>query len=308
MRQSEASAGRRHWKADLETVLVHSPLQTAFRLASRQRLCVLAYHGIADAEAFARQLDWLSRHATPVSLAEARRALLEGGRLPPHAVLLTFDDGERSILEVAAPLLKERGIPAVAYVVGGLVGTDAPFWWTEVEALAARGAVAEASSADLVRRLKTVPDAERRRVIADLRARVTSPVRAEQLNGEELRKLELDGISIGNHSLTHPCLDRCEEAVIRHEVEESHRRLTDLLGHPPESFAYPNGNWDERAKRAVRDAGYDLAFAFDHRLVARSADPLVVARVRIDSTASVDRLRILASGLHPWLLRLRGRA
>lgn len=289
-----------------ETLLSRSPLQTAALRWTRRRLRVLAYHAVPDPKPFAAQLDWLCANASPVSLGAATEALLHGRTLPDRAVLLTFDDGDRSVFDAAAPELRERGIPAVAYVVAGVVDTDTPLWWTEVEHLV-RVTALSVTPTTQVRRLKWLPDTERRRTIDDLRARTGSRLRTPQLTSDELRKLEIDDIAVGNHSLTHPCLDRCGDEVIRDEVRTSHELLSGMLGHPPASFAYPNGNWDARVKAEVRRAGYSVAFAFDHRLVAPSPDPLSVSRVRVDSAARVDRFRILVSGLHPAIHALRGR-
>lgn len=286
-----------------EAVLARSPARPASSWFARTKLCVLAYHDVVDAGRFAAQLDWLGEHTTPVALSDARAALIDGRPLPHHPVLLTFDDGDRSVLEVAAPLLNERAIPAVAFVVAGLVDTDIPFWWREVEALVPR-----AEATDLIRRLKRLPDEARRAAIGRLRADAAAPVRTPQLSSDELRKLEIDGIAVGNHSLTHPCLDNCAADVLRAEVQEAHRSLTEALGHPPDAFAYPNGNWDGRVRDEVARAGYGLAFAFDHRLSRLPApDPLTVSRVRVDAAASLDRFAVLVSGLHSALHRLRRR-
>ncbi|HET7325947.1 MAG TPA: polysaccharide deacetylase family protein [Nocardioidaceae bacterium] len=285
-----------------EAALARSPLQGIAGQVSRRRLCVLAYHGVSDADRFTAHLDWLCGHTNPVALSDVRAAMRDGRPLPPHAVLVTFDDGERSVLEVGAPLLRERGIPGVAFVVAGVVDTDTPFWWTEVEALAPAH---EATA--LVRRFKRLPDSERREAVRRLRAQADQPVRTSQLTSDELRKLELDGIAIGNHSLSHPCLDNCTDDVLRAEVQDAHERLTEMLGHQPDAFAYPNGNWDSRVRSEVSAAGYDLAFAFDHRLSPVPApDPLVISRVRVDATASLERFRILVSGLHSGIHRMRG--
>ncbi len=273
-----------------------------------RRLCVLAYHGVPDGCRFAAQLDWLAANRQPISLGQARSAILHDSALPPRAVLLTFDDGDRSLVEVGLPLLRERGIPGVAFVVAGLVDTEQPFWWMEVEELSLAGASSE-PLADLVRRLKSVSDVERRHTIERMRAFVGKTGRTAQLTSEELRQLESDGVAVGNHSLTHPCLDKCDDAVLKVEVHRAHERLTQILGHPPGAFAYPNGNWDARVRETVAAAGYDLSFAFDHRIAALPVhDPLTVSRVRVDTAASLDRFRIRVSGLHPLLHHVRGRS
>jgi peptidoglycan/xylan/chitin deacetylase (PgdA/CDA1 family) len=294
----------------LERVLARSPAQTLFRMRAASRLAVLAYHGIRDATRFKAHLDELRRTAVPVSLDDVLSALCHGVTLPRRAVLVTFDDGDRTVLDIAAPELYSRGIPAVAFVVPGLLDGDTPYWWMEAEELARFGGrTAVAPAQGLVTALKSVPDVDRMRALDELRSTASRGAnRHRQLLTKELPLLEAAGVAVGNHTLTHPCLDRCESAVITWEVTEAHRRLTDALGHEPRAFAYPNGNWDERVRAAVAAHGYRVAFLFDHALSAMPAvDPLRISRVRIDADASVDRLRILLSGLQPALLRASSR-
>jgi len=300
--------GAPRWTRRAETVLARGPLPAMGLRWSPHRLRVLAYHEVSDAAAFADQLGWLSAHTTPVTVDEVVAAVVDQDPLPDRAVLVTFDDGHRSVLEVAAPLLRERGIPAVAFVVAGVLDTDRPLWWTEVRELALRSGQSQEAAAALVRRLKKVSDRERLRALADLRATAGAASPTPQLASDELRKLELDGIAVGNHSWSHPCLDRCERSVIRHEVRASHELLTGALGHPPTTFAYPNGNSDGRVKETVADAGYRVAFGFDHRLVSRRPDPGAVSRIRVDTAAPLDRFRLRVSGVHPTIHAFRGGA
>lgn len=63
---------------------------------------------------FAVQLTWLDRHGfTAVTLSDVWRNWHERGRLPKRPVVLTFDDGYRSVAVNALPLLAARGWPAV---------------------------------------------------------------------------------------------------------------------------------------------------------------------------------------------------
>lgn len=288
----------------VQGALARSPAQVALRLANRRRLGVLAYHAVTDAAAFARQLDWLQEHASVIGLDALLRWRTDP--LPRHPVLLTFDDGDRSVLDVAAPLLHERGLPAVAFVVAGLVDTDEPFWWVEVAQLGRRLGHPAVELRRAVLRLKQVPDQQRRQALADLRRRA-GRLRTPQLTSEELRRLEASGVRVGNHSWSHACLDRCDDRSLRHEVQAAHRRLEEVLGHRPVAFAYPNGNHDERVVRCVRAAGYEVGFIFDHRLAEPTGDLLLTSRIRLDADAGIDRLRIMVSGLHPAIHRMRGR-
>jgi len=95
----------------------------------RQRLLILAYHGIAmtdehlwngsqymPAELFRRRLEQLRRSRSVVlPLDEAIKRLYEND-LPDKSVALTFDDGTSDFYQQAFPLLKEFQFPATLYL------------------------------------------------------------------------------------------------------------------------------------------------------------------------------------------------
>ncbi len=154
--------------------------------------------------------------------------------------------------------------------------------------------------------LVTLPDGERRRFLS-LRATLppeAAPVRCRQLRSEDLLRLEHDGVAIGNHTMTHPNLTRCDCDTVAWEIGEAHRRLTGILGHEPAAFSYPNDDWDSRTNDELATLGYQLGFAYDHALSAVPPDaPLRVSRVRGEASQSVDRLAIGLTGLHPLVWR-----
>ena len=226
----------------------------------------------------------------PVSVDDVVDAVAGRRPLPERAVLVTFDDGRPSVLDVGLPVLEERGIPAVVHVVAGLLDTDAPLWTHEVVALwEANGRVDWLPAPDgraLVRELKRRPDRDRLRAMDEppCGGRCPGPRRRE-LRRDDLRRMERSGVAVGNHSLTHPCLNRCGEEKIRAEVQESHRCLTEILGHEPRCFAYPDGNSDGRVVDVDGRGGYELAFLFDHRLTAIPVpDPRRVSRAGSTTT------------------------
>lgn len=297
----------------LDALLRHSPVQSFFRARAARRLAVLAYHEIDDPRSFAAQMERLLRVATPVSLDDVERAVAGELPLPPRSALVTFDDGDRSIVTEGLPVLARLGIPAAAFVVTGLVGTDQPFWWREARFLARHGGTARSlppggSPDAVVRRLKALPDPDRRRSLAEMRVSASRRApRQEQLSVEDLCTLRGAGVRIGNHTLGHPCLDRCDDATVRTEIVEAHRGLERWLGEPPTAFAYPNGNLDLRADRILRELGYRLGFLFDHRQEALAPrEPLRISRLRLNAGTSLHRFDTVLSGLHPAVHRLRG--
>jgi peptidoglycan/xylan/chitin deacetylase (PgdA/CDA1 family)/GT2 family glycosyltransferase len=146
------AAGRvRAGKLDFHTYRLFFGLQTMeFQRGYRQaekaagrdevvsggEVVVLGYHAIADLagegvtseygvppELFAAQLDGLrSAGWSFIDLDRLRAGLRGEGSLPDRAILLTFDDGYESVLAAGAPVLRDRGIPAVLFALTGKLG------------------------------------------------------------------------------------------------------------------------------------------------------------------------------------------
>ncbi|MFD8704955.1 polysaccharide deacetylase family protein [Kitasatospora sp. NPDC059648] len=290
-----------------------APVQPLFRARAAQRLAVLAYHGVTDHRSFGAQLDRLRRLATPVSLEAVLQAVTERRPLPPRSVLVTFDDADRSVLTHALPALDARGIPATAFVISELIGTERPFWWHEADFLARHGGRARSLDcghpSQLLPRLKAMPDPDRRRSLHELRISADRrPPRQEQLTPADLLALRDGGVAIGNHTQGHPCLGRCDDATVRTEITGAHEALTHWLGEPPIAFAYPDGGHDPRAETVLQELGYRLGFLSDHRLGPRlPTHPLQISRLQVDSTTSTRRFDTILSGLEPAYRRWRRR-
>lgn len=300
--------------SSVDRVLASSPLQGAALLVSRAHLAVLAYHSVPQADPFGRQLDYVQRRFNPVDLELVILAIDGVADLPEHAALITFDDGDRTILDIAGPMLSERGIPAVVFIVTGVLDSQTPFWWDEALQLSRTGGTLGGrpapDEAELLRNLKAAPDTDRLAALEELRSTASSTsTQRRQLRSEELSALEEMGIEVANHTASHPCLPRCSPDKVVTEIREAHRSLNSILGHPPRAFAYPNGDCDLRAEALLGELGYRCAFLFDHRLTdLRKAHPLRLSRLRVDAAGSIERFRTVVSGLHPTIHRLRGRS
>ncbi|WP_258224052.1 polysaccharide deacetylase family protein, partial [Stenotrophomonas sp. HMWF003] len=113
-------------------VPAHAQPQPALLDSADNGLLVLSYHDIRDDVAttsdldayavstqnFAAHLDWLSAHGYhPVSLSQLITASQGGTPLPPKPVLLTFDDGLRSVYSKVFPLLRAYNYPALVAVI-----------------------------------------------------------------------------------------------------------------------------------------------------------------------------------------------
>ena len=83
------------------------------------------YHLVLPLDAFEWQMAYLARHRQVVPLES-----IVGGHVPsgPPAVAITFDDGFRSVLTHAAPILRRYGFPATLFVpttwIGNVMGWE----------------------------------------------------------------------------------------------------------------------------------------------------------------------------------------
>jgi len=123
----------------------------SFQIQSR-RLAILGYHKVGEPpggwatwsyvskEKFEGDLHFLRDHGWQVIDASTLLAGLDDqDTLPPNAALITFDDGYRSNLEVAVPVLRRFGYPAVIFVptqfIGGYNAFDADIQYEPHEAI-----------------------------------------------------------------------------------------------------------------------------------------------------------------------------
>jgi peptidoglycan/xylan/chitin deacetylase (PgdA/CDA1 family) len=100
------------------------------------RLAILSYHKIGPPSpggwatwfyvpeaTFAGHLAYLRETGwTVIDLATLLAGLEDATRLPERAALLTFDDGYRSIVDVALPWLQRFGYPGVVFVPTAFIG------------------------------------------------------------------------------------------------------------------------------------------------------------------------------------------
>ncbi|WP_100658527.1 polysaccharide deacetylase family protein [Alteromonas flava] len=141
--------------ASVFKVLVTLVFAGAFSLAHAQTAhsgtsaVILLYHHVAEdtpastsitPKRFATHLEYLSKHHTVIDLQTAVTAMRGNGRLPDNAVVITFDDGYRNILENAHPILKRYKMPYTIFVNPGVVGVQAGHLsWEEMAQMADEG-------------------------------------------------------------------------------------------------------------------------------------------------------------------------
>ena len=305
-------------------------------------LRVLTYHRIANLRDsltlnprmisatpanFMRQMHHLVKHYQIVSMADIIEAATNGRRLPPQAVLITFDDAYTDFGEFAWPILKRFRLPVTLFVPTGYPDRpDRSFWWDRLYCAFAYTAKTELKTSPIgnlpltdvekrrqsLKRLqnfvKTIPHAEAMRLVDEICAKLDyHPVAQKSvLSWKELRRLANEGVTLGAHTRTHPIMTQLSPEEISAEISQSQIDLQREIGEALPIFCYPSGCHDQTVVDILRAKGFKVAFTTeDGQNDLRSVDFLRLRRTNLTRRTSMPifRLRLLRLGAYLDTLR-----
>jgi peptidoglycan/xylan/chitin deacetylase (PgdA/CDA1 family) len=294
------------------------------------RLVVLFYHRVLaapdpmlptepDARIFDAQMRALGGMFNVLPMDEAIARLTEG-RLPPRAACITFDDGYRDNLQIAAPILARHGMTATFFVASGFLDGGRMFNDTVRESVRrlptgehdlswlnlGRRQVDDSASRmslfmDAVAAIKYL-DPDARDAAGDrLAALADAPLPDDlMMTSDEVRALQRSGMEVGGHTLTHPILSRIGDDEARRQIDGNRAVLASLLERPPRFFAYPNGvpqrDYAARHVAMARDAGYQAAVSTARGTCTHDSDLFQLPRFAPWHSRATDyRLSLLKS-------------
>ncbi len=222
---------------------------------------------------------WLKKHGyTFISVHDILDISNGQKAFPKGAVLVTLDDGwetnKGNVVEVANALK----FPVSLFITTNPMETGEPFWWSYVK---------EANRLRLtkypVSYFKNISNIERLKFINEIKTKVS--LKREAINPNDLIEIAKSKyITIGSHTVTHPILNMCNDEESSFEINESKRRLENILETKVESFAYPNGDFSLREIKFLKKAGYEIAF---------STHPAYITIANIYDNYTLPRFEIL---------------
>ena len=268
------------------------------RLRNRDALTVIMYHRvlsptdprwatcdpdytISDA-LFASTVRFFKRHYNIVSIDDVLTAHAGRQRLPPRALLITFDDGWKDNVDYALPILQRENAPALLFTVADAVNRNEPFFQ---EQLIAAWRMQRLSNDDLHEMAASAdaPDTHRsneglsllRILIAALemlspqrRANILSPYAMQlaestrhMVTADELKQLRAGAIAVGLHGKTHTPMTRAVD--VDAELGEARNVVAQLLNVDKaqlNTLSFPHGRWTPEILDRARRLGYSLLF------------------------------------------------
>ncbi len=287
------------------------------------RLLILCWHNIDPTPAFPapaghgrqgfeRQLKFLARFTTVIRLSTALDLIERDEPLPPRAVVLTFDDGYRDMLDVAVPTLARTGLPATFFLVPSFLSGRIRAWWedlaaafdrTDADELTWNGVRHDLGTPTARRQvhdrllapLKRLDHAAREDAVHQLAGLLTpgepAPAGEHFLDWDGARALVSAGHEVGSHSARHVILSRETVQVQAVELADSRAELQSGLGVRVDTVAYPNGtgeDYDDTTLHIARETGYRCALTTRLGLAQRDHSPYEMRRVVIGPTTNAS--------------------
>ncbi len=250
----------------------------------------------------------------------------EGKPLPPGPpfFFLTFDDGLQEIASVVAPLLLERGLPAVFFINTAFTDNRQLFYRYQVSLIIDKVRQAETSetggksvsgahngkmaSKKLIPYLKslTYDDQEIIRQLASTwQVDIDRYLYTHQpyLTSEQVVLLHKQGFLIGSHSHDHPPFGRLTLAEMRDQVGKSFGFL-EALGIRERIFAFPFSD-DQVSSAFIRSLQQDfgVSLSFGTAGLKKEMFPFHFQRIAMENSDLHSAREILRAGFLAYRIR-----
>ncbi|GAB3002563.1 hypothetical protein GCM10010960_05240 [Arenimonas maotaiensis] len=262
------------------------------------KVTLINYHN-PSTKTFSEHLAYFSKEYSIISLDRLYEALRSGNfsNLPAKPMVITIDDGHAGNA-VLADCIRRFQVPVTIYLVSGIIDTDKKFWFKHPGLNFAE-----------LQRLKRLPNSERLRSLESFEISKNDK-NYENHDRHALSYAEIDmlgraGVSFASHTVSHPILTQCDAETLREELFGSRHALETSLGCKILHFAYPNGDWNEEVKDAVRSAGYSTARTIRPGFISAHSDPLALPNLGVSDDASLNKAILQASGLWYLLKKVR---
>ena len=313
-------------------------LSSLYAKAQRESIAtILMYHSVPTpdesrwidpynslpAEAFDRQMRFLSRHRHVISIDELIQKLSRQEKLERGTVVITFDDGYRDNLTVAAPILAKYNLPATIYLATGYIESGQNQWAdTLYAAFRARSrsnlALAqwhstfenwnlshknqlEAAHSALVMYLIQADVTQREALLTEIDAQLAPIAYPPRLtmNWAEAEALnaQYPNITLGVHTSNHLDLSTHSDKT-KEEMTTSIEQMVGALGIKPQHLAFPYNRYCKQAQTDVKAAKLASAVIAASDPVVRS-DTCPYALPRLEAPKSMIMLKSWTNGGFP---------
>lgn len=250
----------------LVLILILQPIQAEQKNPSYQdQVAVLMYHHIHDTDQssgtvtpqlFEDHIRYLKDKGYHfISLTEFK-AFMKGATVPSNAVLVTFDDGYKSVYENAYPILKKYEVPAVSFIITETLDDPESSYIPPMSQDELYQMTHETNLMDI----QSHTHASHRKLDNNQAALVGR----ETADGKEETK------------------EQYEQRIL-HDGKTSIEHLSKIYERPVDTIAYPYGIISTEGTQLLKESGFQYGFTIIPQMATRDADPMQIPRMNAGS-------------------------
>lgn len=289
--------------------------------ALSSKAVILRYHSIKDENllhndsigetiihtttVFDNQMLYIAENCNVLSLDRFYNYLSSQKKLPPNTVVVTFDDGFKDNIEVAAPVLNKYKIPATFYITVDSVKNEKLPWFSVIRSGFLNTLVTSWIDKNENKKYILENYSDRKKAMTRAGQSCAKLSGSEQdifleslfceleiqnifnapemMNFEDVHNLINMGHTIGSHTISHPNLAYISKEKVIFEMQESKRILENELKKEIKHFSYPNPslspNWSVTTTKIARESGYLTAVTSETGAVGKKDNPLILKRM-----------------------------
>lgn len=247
----------------LETLTAANPVVAYYHIVSDKDVAHVKHlYRFRNVSQFEEDLEAFLKVYQPIGLLDLLNSVRTGKPLPRHAFLLTFDDGFKELIEVVAPLLIRKGLPATFFLATAFLDNKEMALHNDLSVL--------------IEHIQTLPEKRQRQTNDQLSKRQLSGESVSEkllsityqrkhlvsqiakavecdlagylrqnrpyLTSEEVCKLIAQGFTIGAHSVDHPLYSALTLKEQLQQTSESVSFLRQKFGLKYSTFSFPHGD------------------------------------------------------------------
>lgn len=315
-------------------LLLSKALKHAFNRGGSSKLLVFTFHDVTDSaderdyaqdvNEFETQVRWITQHFKVETLSAAVDKC-RANEIDEPTACITFDDGYKSHLSLASPILLQYEATGTFFVSSGQLGRHV-LWNDAIFYSLDRRPDLQGPVSHYLHEHYGIALPKRFDSQADFIGKVSQAVKYQTLSAryrflnwlktesgvkqlpelmlteEEIQTLDKKGHCVGSHTRNHPILAVEPQPSFESEIESDLQNLERILQKPITSFAYPNGkpgkDYTEAQINCLRSNNIQYACSTAPGHFIAAGDTLQIPRIGLKGTNPLGFIRTALSALN----------
>jgi peptidoglycan/xylan/chitin deacetylase (PgdA/CDA1 family) len=255
------------------------------RMLNPHKFRILMYHRFSAADEvlkqpvniFSKQLEYLKKNYTILSLDKICEYLINGTNLPKNTASITIDDGYSDVYHIAFPILKKFQIPATVFLATDFIEHKFWLWSNKLEYILRNGRIGKfsmvldkkydfdvssfegwhAAQLKIYNYGRTLSVAHKNQLLEDLAQTLSVEVPDkvagdfQPISWDQVREMQQEGIDFGSHTSSHEILSQLSSHDIEREIRDSKHLIEQNLDRQITTFCYPNGTIEDYTEETI---------------------------------------------------------